>query len=89
MILVSHSMVLIENLTAKCMWLHDGQLRLAGPSGEVASEYMKFSQQQELGPTEGLHDYKLRRGPGTVRLDDFQTLDAGVQRKTASPTGKR
>lgn len=87
-ILVSHSMVLIENLTTKCIWLHDGQLRLAGPSGEVASEYMKFSQQQELGPTEGLHDYKLRRGPGTVRLDDFQTLDTEGEKKNSFAHGE-
>lgn len=70
-ILVSHSMVMVENLTKKCLWLHDGQARMSGPSAEVAPAYLKFSQEQELGAKEGLHDYRLRRGNGSARLTAF------------------
>jgi len=70
-ILVSHSMVLVENLTKKCLWLHDGQMRMAGESGEVAAEYLKFSQAQAVSEKDGLHDYRLRRGSGEARLSSF------------------
>ena len=75
-ILVSHSMVMVESLTQKCLWLHNGKTKRLGDSKSVAAEYLKFSQEQQLGTTEGLHDYRLRRGTGEVRLKDFQTLDA-------------
>jgi len=74
-ILVSHSMVLVENLTQKCLWLHDGQVKMSGASGDVAAEYLKYAQELQLGTTEGLHDYRLRRGDGRVRLDDLKILD--------------
>lgn len=73
-ILVSHSMVLVENLTKKCLWLHDGQMRMAGESKEVASAYLKYTQSLQIGVTEGLHDYRLRRGDGRVRLEDFKVI---------------
>jgi lipopolysaccharide transport system ATP-binding protein len=76
-ILVSHSMVMVESLTQKCLWLHNGKTKRLGDSKTVAGEYLKFSQEQQLGTTEGLHDYRLRRGTGEVRLKDFQTLNAG------------
>jgi lipopolysaccharide transport system ATP-binding protein len=71
-ILVSHSMVMVETLTTKCLWLHDGLTKSFGDSNKVASEYLKFSQELQLGTTEGLHDYRLRRGTGEVRLSDFK-----------------
>ncbi|PTX96922.1 ABC transporter [Spartobacteria bacterium LR76] len=73
-ILVSHSMVLVENLTKKCLWLHDGQMRMAGESKEVASAYLKYTQNLQIGVAEGLHDYRLRRGDGRVRLEDFKVI---------------
>lgn len=70
-ILVSHSMVLVENLTKKCLWLHDGQMRMAGESKEVAAEYLTFSQTLAVSEKDGLHDYRLRRGSGDARLSSF------------------
>ena len=81
-ILVSHSMVMVESLTQKCLWLHNGKTKRLGDSKSVAAEYLKFSQEQQLGTTEGLHDYRLRRGTGEVRLKDFQTLDATGKLRT-------
>jgi lipopolysaccharide transport system ATP-binding protein len=78
-ILVSHSMVMVESLTQKCLWLHNGKTKRLGDSKTVAAEYLKFSQEQQLGTTEGLHDYRLRRGTGEVRLKDFQTLNLSSQ----------
>ena len=73
-ILVSHSMVLVENLTHQCLWLHDGEMREAGPSKDVAASYLKYAQDMQMGTTEGLHDYRLRRGDGRVRLEDFKVI---------------
>jgi lipopolysaccharide transport system ATP-binding protein len=70
-IVVSHSMVMVETLTTKCLWLHDGLTKVFGDSNTVAKEYLKFSQELQLGTTEGLHDYRLRRGTGEVRLKAF------------------
>ncbi len=67
-------MVLVENLTKNCVWLHDGQMRMAGDSKEVASAYLKYTQNLQIGVTEGLHDYRLRRGDGRVRLEDFKVI---------------
>lgn len=73
-ILVSHSMVLIETLTQRSVWLQDGQLQMAGESKQVAAEYLKSAQDKQLGSTTGLSDYRLRRGSGEVRLNDITTL---------------
>ncbi len=75
-VLVSHSMVLVENLTQKCLWLHDGEMRQSGSSKDVAAEYLKYMQNLQIGATKGLHDYRLRRGDGRARLEDFKILGA-------------
>ena len=74
-ILVSHSMVLIETLTRRSLWLQEGRMQLEGESKDVASEYLKSAQEQQLGTTAGLHDHRLRRGSGEVRLEDVSTTN--------------
>lgn len=87
-ILVSHSMVMVETLTTKCLWLHDGVTKMVGESKSVAAEYMRFSQEMQLGTTEGLHDYRLRRGTGEVRLRDFRYYDESGQPSRKFNRGK-
>jgi lipopolysaccharide transport system ATP-binding protein len=78
-IVVTHSMALAEALTSRCAWLQDGSVRALGPSKEVASEYLKHSQTVKIGVSEGLDNYKLRRGPGQVRMCSFSAYDQSGQ----------
>jgi lipopolysaccharide transport system ATP-binding protein len=88
-ILVSHSMVLIETLTRRCIWLQDGRMQLAGESKHVASEYLKSAQEQQLGSSAGLHDHRLRRGSGEVRLEDVNTTDEAGEKCLKFRRGQR
>jgi lipopolysaccharide transport system ATP-binding protein len=78
-IVVTHSMALAEALTTRCAWLKDGCVQSIGPSKVVAGEYLKNTQTVKIGVSEGLENYKLRRGPGQVRLCAFSSYDQSGQ----------
>lgn len=40
---VSHSLNQVKKLCDKIVWMHYGEIRMAGPAEEVAAEYKKFS----------------------------------------------
>jgi len=87
-IVVTHSMSVAESLTSRCAWLHNGQMRELGKSTDIVASYNALSQSQQLGITEGLHDYRLRRGSGEVRLKDVKVLDMAGNRERAFPRGE-
>jgi ABC-type polysaccharide/polyol phosphate transport system ATPase subunit len=70
-VLVTHSMALVEALAHRCVWMEDGEVRDSGPVHHIASFYVKSSQKSVIGLTEGLENYRLRRGTGQVRVTGF------------------
>ena len=70
-VLVTHSMALVEALAHRCVWMEDGEVRDSGPAHHIASVYVKNSQKSVIGLTEGLENYRLRRGTGQVRVTGF------------------
>jgi lipopolysaccharide transport system ATP-binding protein len=75
-VLVTHSMALAEALAHRCIWMEDGQIRDSGPAHDIASLYIKSSQKSAIGLTEGLENYRLRRGSGHVRVTGFAIKNA-------------
>tara|TARA_R110000868_G_scaffold29558_9_gene109998 strand:- start:13357 stop:14820 length:1464 start_codon:yes stop_codon:yes gene_type:complete len=47
MVMVSHSMTSIRQFCDSAIWVHDGQIRARGPSGEVVHEYLEFVEQRQ------------------------------------------
>lgn len=41
-LMVSHQLMLIQKLTNKALWLHDGEVKAFGPSEEVCEMYREF-----------------------------------------------
>jgi teichoic acid transport system ATP-binding protein len=41
--LVSHSLAAIQQMCSRVLWIHDGQLRMDGPTKEVCKAYAAFS----------------------------------------------
>lgn len=87
-IVVTHSMSVAESLTTRCAWLHNGEVRQLGKSSDVVASYNEDSEAQQLGISEGLHDYRLRRGSGEVRLKDVRVLDYAGNRERVFPRGE-
>ena len=63
---VSHNMTAMQSLCSRALWLHDGQVRIDGPVGEVVSKYLKssFSSMAERM----WNDLETAPGDDTVRL---------------------
>ena len=70
-ILVTHSMALAESLADRCTWLHDGNIKMIGQTKDVVRSYLDHADDSAIGTTKGISNYKLRRGPGHVRVSEF------------------
>lgn len=75
-ILVTHSMALAESLTKKCAWIHNGILQSSGSTKDIVSNYLNDSKNNTIDVNDGLGNYKLRRGPGHVRLNGLEILNS-------------
>jgi hypothetical protein len=64
-------MALAESLASRCTWLHDGNIKMIGQAKDVVRQYLDHADDSVIGTTKGLADYKLRRGPGHVRVSEF------------------
>ena len=87
-VLVTHSMALAEALAHRCIWMEDGRGRDSGPAGDIASRYVKSSQNSVVGVAEGLENYRLRRGTGQVRVTGFAIKNAQGDPTTAFAEGE-
>jgi len=71
-VLVSHTMDLIRNLSDTVAWLEHGVLRRLGPSREVIDEYLTESHTDRAA--DGAHG--SRWGSGEARIEKIEVLDA-------------
>ena len=55
-VVVSHSLGVVEQLCSETVWLEKGSMRMRGPSAEVIAAYTGGSYQQHLRATDGLHE---------------------------------
>ena len=68
--------------------MEDGRVRDSGPAGDIASRYVKSSQNSVVGVAEGLENYRLRRGTGQVRVTGFAIKNAQGDPTTAFAEGE-
>jgi len=87
-VLVTHSMALAEALTHRCVWMEDGRVRESGETHHVASRYLKNSQNTVIGASEGLENYRSRRGSGEVRVTGFEVRNAEGELAAAFAEGE-
>lgn len=54
LLFVSHDMSSVLNLCQHAIWLHQGQLRQAGPAKEIAESYLQYTLQEVYGESASL-----------------------------------
>ena len=83
-ILVSHNMVAIEELSTTVMWVDGGRIHRMGSPREVTSEYAEASS----GQTAGEINARSVTGDGTVELLSYRVLNAEGQERPLPRTGE-
>uniref|UniRef100_A0A7C4W798 ABC transporter ATP-binding protein n=1 Tax=Desulfatirhabdium butyrativorans TaxID=340467 RepID=A0A7C4W798_9BACT len=82
-IVCSHSMILINELCEKCIWLDHGCVRAAGKTSSVISEYLAFLEEKEHRKAEGLtkqQDESTANLPEVIVEDiRFEKTDTGEE----------
>jgi lipopolysaccharide transport system ATP-binding protein len=81
-VLVSHSLGLVQSLCDHVAWLDHGRLRMAGPAAEVTQAYLKEVNEAELLPSRDPSTVPEDHRPGSheVVVTDVQFL-AGKERQ--------
>jgi lipopolysaccharide transport system ATP-binding protein len=81
-VLVSHSLGLVQSLCDHVVWLDHGRLRMAGPAAEVTQAYLKEVNEAELLPSRDPSTVPEDHRPGSheVVVTDVQFL-AGEDRQ--------
>ena len=63
-VFVSHNMAAVRSLTSKAIWLDHGRVAADGPTGDVVSEYLASTIDEEVS---GVVDLRENASRGTVR----------------------
>src|SRR5690606_34587895 len=89
-VLVSHSLGLVQSMCDHAAWFDHGQIRAMGTSTEAATAYLSkvnADEQTDAAPAaDGITDDVLRRGSGEIRFADIAVLDAtGTRTMFAMP----
>lgn len=71
-VVVSHSLGLVEQLCSHTVWLEKGSMRMYGPSSEVIAAYTGGSYDQHHRDEGSLHE---RWGTGDAQITSLQLLD--------------
>ena len=90
-VMVSHSLGLIQTMCDKVAWFDHGELQAVGPSVEVVTSYLKVVNAREVEQNEAAPDAEerhiptpeeggARRGTGEIRFKDIGLLDAAGKR---------
>ena len=84
-ILVSHNMAAISQLCSRAIWLHEGRLKLAGPTDEVVTAY---SESYSGGRSGGPFSQHGVTGDGRVKLLSYEVLNEDLRPAPLPVTGK-
>lgn len=90
-VLVSHSLGLIQTMCDNAAWFDGGRVRSIGSTVDVAADYLRHVNQEEAGELAEsgatVDDGGSRRGSGEVRFSDVSILDADGNRTMFAATG--
>ena len=84
-ILVSHNMAAISQLCSRAIWLHEGRLKLAGPTDEVVTAY---GESYSGGGGGGPFSQHGVMGDGRVKLLSYEVLNEDLRPAPLPVTGK-
>jgi ABC-2 type transport system ATP-binding protein len=83
-VVVSHSLGLVEQLCSNTVWLEKGSMRMYGPSSEVIAAYTGGSYQEHQHDSDSLHE---RWGTGEAQVTTLRLLDHAGQPASLFSTG--
>ncbi len=86
-ILVSHSLGILEELCDDAIWIDHGHIAAQGEARPVVREYLKSINENEAA-ARGMHDGMVRLGTGEVIVHDLQYLDADGKVQPSLITGQ-
>lgn len=90
-VLVSHSLGLIQTMCDNAAWFDAGRVRSIGSTVDVAADYLRHVNEEEAGEAESQappgDDGGSRRGSGEVRFADVSILDDRGNRTMFAATG--
>ena len=76
-VVVSHSLVSVQQLCKEVIWLEKGHMMMRGPAAEVISAYTGESYAQHVAMDA---DFRERWGTEEVRIDRIELLNAGGEK---------
>ena len=76
-VVVSHSLVSVQQLCKEVLWLEKGHMMMRGPAAEVISAYTGESYAQHVAMDA---DFRERWGTEEVRIDRIELLNAGGEK---------
>lgn len=84
LLVVSHSMDSIKQLTERCLWLSKGQLLMDGDSATVCQSYKDSirEREEEKLRIRFAERIKTRQNEGLLKISDFRLLDASGQTRS-------
>jgi len=83
-VVVSHSLGLVEQLCSETVWLQKGVVQMHGPSAEVIAAYTGGSYQQQARATDTLHE---QWGTGDAQITSLTITDPQGQSVSVVETG--
>lgn len=93
-VMVTHSLGLVQTMCDRAAWLDHGEVRAVGPGSQVVRHYLdQVNRDEEAryeGEEEGLDlggDRPVRRGSGEVVVDRLEYLDATGEQTLVGHTG--
>lgn len=89
-VLVSHNLDTVRNLCSSLVWMDNGQVRAAGPTGEVAGQYLAYSsardQARSVSRLNGERSFE-RWGTGEMEITAVRFLNKQGEERRAFNTG--
>jgi lipopolysaccharide transport system ATP-binding protein len=85
LLLVSHSMFLVQKLCHRALWLHDGRTHMQGDVFEVTQSYLAWHESK--ADTERQQREQLAGDGGLYRIGDFAVVDADVHEERVLQQG--
>ncbi|WP_342780312.1 ABC transporter ATP-binding protein [Halopseudomonas laoshanensis] len=73
LLFVSHDMSSVLNLCQHAIWLHQGNLRQAGPAKEIAESYLQYTLQEVYGDNASLKSISDEPGENVERAEETDT----------------
>lgn len=85
-VLVSHSLSSIRQLSSRAIWLDSGRLMRVGPTEAVVEEYVLANVERPTGAS--LRDFSHRHGSGEITIVDFWVENEGGARVESVANGE-